>query len=201
MARSRQQSRPGRGAVPCWFWLKFHHQTVRPHSPSLHPSPTPTPVTPTVTLTWHASKNKVHKLHQRYLLRRTEVESMYLTLYLLACQVTLCLCDVLRALIQLPCVLILHQRSGPRSVSYRSTNRVHTLKAVTCILRPQNKGGNWASGPYQNLHTTNRVHTLKAGPVSYVHKTKASTASGPYQNLHTSYTSCPLPSDELASAK
>ena len=27
------------------------------------------PASPTVTLTWHASKYKVHKLHQRYILK------------------------------------------------------------------------------------------------------------------------------------
>ena len=59
------------------------------------------PGSPTVTHTWHASKYKVHKLHQRYIL--------FIKL--------LCLCDVFRALINSLVVLILHERSRSRSVA------------------------------------------------------------------------------------
>ena len=44
------------------------------------------PESPTVTLTWHACKCKVHKLHQRYILLRGLCTS-----YLHACQVTVTL--------------------------------------------------------------------------------------------------------------
>ena len=59
------------------------------------------PESHTVTHTWHASKYKVHKLRQRYIL--------FIKL--------LCLCDVFRALINSLVVLILHERSRPRSVA------------------------------------------------------------------------------------
>ena len=59
------------------------------------------PESPTVTHTWHASKYKVHKLRQRYIL--------FIKL--------LCLCDVFRALINSLVVLILHERSRSRSVA------------------------------------------------------------------------------------
>ena len=76
------------------------------------------PQYPTVTLTWHASKYKVHKLHQRILSPGMRANTRYInsirgclwwslcTCYLLACQVRItvgdsglccfCFCDVFR---------------------------------------------------------------------------------------------------------
>ena len=51
----------------------------------------------TSKFTWHTSKFKVRKLHQRQATR------------------VLVVCDVFRTLINSLCVLILHERSGPRS--------------------------------------------------------------------------------------
>ena len=54
------------------------------------------PESPTVTLTWHASKYKVHKLHQRRLDR----------------SLLLCLCDIFQALINSPVWCDAWQRRG-----------------------------------------------------------------------------------------
>ena len=79
----------------------------------------------TVTLTWRASKYKVHKFHQSYIhfgsVHVLLVDSMYLVFTRMPGlsyhrrlrSLLLCLCDVFRALINSLCVLILHERSGP----------------------------------------------------------------------------------------
>ena len=72
------------------------------------------PKLPMVTLTWHVCKYKVHKLHQRYILK--EVHTCQARVTIGSSGLVVLVLRILSAN-YLPWVLILQECSGPHSIS------------------------------------------------------------------------------------